>query len=271
MPYPVYGPCGCGPDKRAPSGIRVIRWREIKMAMQTHLSGGPATHSGAKVFLRASVFVLCLAAGAVAITRRRVLTNDGDGVVVRLLEERMPIYCRALSGLRTPLAHWLALNASLRWWYGARRRFRYFVRRRRFVFAKSCRMKRPARHVCAEMNTRASGAAVILSLIATSGGPRFTIIRAYAYDRPFTVMAARFPCVRNATANTAIPYDRRFHASRCLSVMRAHLGGGANMVRAEKEAALRGGGRPTGTPEALLPLKGWVVFIWPATRATTRN
>lgn len=45
----------------------------------------------------------------------------------------------------------------------------------------------------------------------THCGPRFTIINAMPYDRPFTVMAA-FPLCPQCEAEYRNPYDRRFHA-----------------------------------------------------------
>ncbi|WP_347291737.1 carbamoyltransferase HypF [Kluyvera georgiana] len=45
----------------------------------------------------------------------------------------------------------------------------------------------------------------------THCGPRFTIIHAMPYDRPFTVMAA-FPLCPQCEAEYRNPYDRRFHA-----------------------------------------------------------
>jgi [NiFe] hydrogenase maturation protein HypF len=45
----------------------------------------------------------------------------------------------------------------------------------------------------------------------THCGPRFTIINAMPYDRPFTVMAA-FPLCPACEAEYRNPYDRRFHA-----------------------------------------------------------
>ncbi len=72
----------------------------------------------------------------------------------------------------------------------------------------------------------------------THCGPRFTIINAMPYDRPFTVMAA-FPLCPQCAAEYRNPYDRRFHAqpvacAECGPWLTWHSGN----QREQKEAAL---------------------------------
>ncbi|MEZ2603370.1 carbamoyltransferase HypF [Kluyvera intermedia] len=74
----------------------------------------------------------------------------------------------------------------------------------------------------------------------THCGPRFTIIHAMPYDRPFTVMAA-FPLCSRCEAEYRNHYDRRFHAqpvacAECGPWLTWHEG----EQRLEKEAALQG-------------------------------
>ena len=73
----------------------------------------------------------------------------------------------------------------------------------------------------------------------THCGPRFTIIHAMPYDRPFTVMAA-FPLCPQCAAEYANPADRRFHAQPvACAACGPWLSWRSGDRRAEKEAALQ--------------------------------
>jgi Hydrogenase maturation factor len=63
----------------------------------------------------------------------------------------------------------------------------------------------------AEMNDPANRRFRYPFINCTHCGPRFTIINAMPYDRPFTVMAA-FPLCPACEQEYRNPYDRRFHA-----------------------------------------------------------
>ncbi|HDS6879459.1 TPA: carbamoyltransferase HypF, partial [Escherichia coli] len=63
----------------------------------------------------------------------------------------------------------------------------------------------------AEMNTPGERRYRYPFINCTHCGPRFTIIRAMPYDRPFTVMAA-FPLCPACDKEYRDPLDRRFHA-----------------------------------------------------------
>lgn len=63
----------------------------------------------------------------------------------------------------------------------------------------------------AEMNTPCERRYRYPFINCTHCGPRFTIIRAMPYDRPFTVMAA-FPLCPACDKEYRDPLDRRFHA-----------------------------------------------------------
>ncbi len=91
----------------------------------------------------------------------------------------------------------------------------------------------------AEMNTPGERRYRYPFINCTHCGPRFTIIRAMPYDRPFTVMAA-FPLCPECDSEYRDPYDRRFHAQpvACPSCG-PHLEWRSQHERAEKEAALQ--------------------------------
>lgn len=63
----------------------------------------------------------------------------------------------------------------------------------------------------AEMNTPCERRYRYPFINCTHCGPRFTIIRAMPYDRPFTVMA-EFPLCPACDKEYRDPLDRRFHA-----------------------------------------------------------
>jgi hydrogenase maturation protein HypF len=79
----------------------------------------------------------------------------------------------------------------------------------------------------AEMNDPAERRYRYPFINCTHCGPRFTIIHAMPYDRPYTVMAA-FPLCPACEAEYRHPADRRFHAQPVACPECAHsLSGGA--------------------------------------------
>lgn len=91
----------------------------------------------------------------------------------------------------------------------------------------------------AEMNTPGERRYRYPFINCTHCGPRFTIIRAMPYDRPFTVMAS-FPLCPQCDAEYRDPYDRRFHAQPvACPACGPHLAWISADERAEKEQALQ--------------------------------
>ncbi|PLP72146.1 carbamoyltransferase HypF, partial [Salmonella enterica] len=164
--------------------------------------------------------------------------NDGDGVVVRLLEEPSQ-FIAALYQDCPPLARIDSVeHASLVW----ERAPTDFTIRQSAGGAMNTQIV-PDAATCqaclAEMNTPGERRYRYPFINCTHCGPRFTIIRAMPYDRPFTVMAA-FPLCPECDSEYRDPYDRRFHAQpvACPSCG-PHLEWRSQHERAEKEAALQ--------------------------------
>ncbi|EBO6834715.1 carbamoyltransferase HypF, partial [Salmonella enterica subsp. enterica serovar Paratyphi A] len=164
--------------------------------------------------------------------------NDGDGVVVRLLEEPSQ-FIAALYQDCPPLARIDSVeHASLVWEraptdFAIRQSAGGSMNTQIVPDAATC----PA--CLAEMNTPGERRYRYPFINCTHCGPRFTIIRAMPYDRPFTVMAA-FPLCPECDSEYRDPYDRRFHAQpvACPSCG-PHLEWRSQHERAEKEAALQ--------------------------------
>ena len=90
-----------------------------------------------------------------------------------------------------------------------------------------------------EMNTPGERRYRYPFINCTHCGPRFTIIRAMPYDRPFTVMAS-FPLCAQCDKEYRDPYDRRFHAQPvACPACGPHLEWFSTDERAEKEEALQ--------------------------------
>lgn len=166
------------------------------------------------------------------------MCNDGDGVVVRLLEEPSQ-FIAALYQDCPPLARIDSVeHASLVW----ERAPTDFTIRQSAGGAMNTQIV-PDAATCqaclAEMNTPGERRYRYPFINCTHCGPRFTIIRAMPYDRPFTVMAA-FPLCPECDSEYRDPYDRRFHAQpvACPSCG-PHLEWRSQHERAEKEAALQ--------------------------------
>ncbi|EHB3782890.1 carbamoyltransferase HypF [Salmonella enterica subsp. houtenae serovar 17:z29:-] len=164
--------------------------------------------------------------------------NDGDGVVVRLLEEPSQ-FIAALYQNCPPLARIDSVeHASLIWErtptdFAIRQSAGGSMNTQIVPDAATC----PA--CLAEMNTPGERRYRYPFINCTHCGPRFTIIRAMPYDRPFTVMAA-FPLCPECDSEYRDPYDRRFHAQPvACPACGPHLEWRSQHERAEKEAALQ--------------------------------
>ncbi|HCC0888653.1 TPA: carbamoyltransferase HypF [Salmonella enterica] len=164
--------------------------------------------------------------------------NDGDGVVVRLLEEPSQ-FIAALYQDCPPLARIDSVeHASLIWEhtppdFAIRQSAGGSMNTQIVPDAATC----PA--CLAEMNTPGERRYRYPFINCTHCGPRFTIIRAMPYDRPFTVMAA-FPLCPECDNEYRDPYDRRFHAQPvACPACGPHLEWRSQDERAEKETALQ--------------------------------
>ncbi|EOF5838641.1 carbamoyltransferase HypF [Salmonella enterica] len=164
--------------------------------------------------------------------------NDGDGVVVRLLEEPSQ-FIAALYQNCPPLARIDSVeHASLIWErtptdFAIRQSAGGSMNTQIVPDAATC----PA--CLAEMNTPGERRYRYPFINCTHCGPRFTIIRAMPYDRSFTVMAA-FPLCPECDSEYRDPYDRRFHAQPvACPACGPHLEWRSQHERAEKEAALQ--------------------------------
>ncbi|EJJ3950578.1 carbamoyltransferase HypF [Salmonella enterica] len=164
--------------------------------------------------------------------------NDGDGVVVRLLEEPSQFIATLYQDC-PPLARIDSVeHASLIWErtptdFAIRQSAGGSMNTQIVPDAATC----PA--CLAEMNTPGERRYRYPFINCTHCGPRFTIIRAMPYDRPFTVMAA-FPLCPECDSEYRDPYDRRFHAQPvACPACGPHLEWRSQHERAEKEAALQ--------------------------------
>ena len=136
--------------------------------------------------------------------------NDGDGVEVRLREDpetflvqlyqHCPPLARIDSVEREPFI-WSQLPTE----FTIRQSTGGTMNTQIVPDAATC----PA--CLAEMNTPGERRYRYPFINCTHCGPRFTIIRAMPYDRPFTVMAA-FPLCPACDKEYRDPLDRRFHA-----------------------------------------------------------
>ncbi len=136
--------------------------------------------------------------------------NDGDGVRVRLLGDEAA-FLAALTRCCPPLAridsvetrpfHWCTLPQD----FAIRESGGGSMRTQIVPDAATC----PA--CLAEMNNPQERRYRYPFINCTHCGPRFTIIRAMPYDRPFTTMAP-FPLCPRCEAEYRHPGDRRFHA-----------------------------------------------------------
>ncbi|EBP4181688.1 carbamoyltransferase HypF [Salmonella enterica subsp. diarizonae] len=164
--------------------------------------------------------------------------NDGDGVVVRLLEEPSQ-FIAALYQDCPPLARIDSVeHASLIWErtptdFAIRQSAGGSMNTQIVPDAATC----PA--CLAEMNTLGERRYRYPFINCTHCGPRFTIICAMPYDRPFTVMAT-FPLCPECDSEYRDPYDRRFHAQPvACPACGPQLEWRSQHERAEKEAALQ--------------------------------
>lgn len=164
--------------------------------------------------------------------------NDGDGVVVRLLEEPSQ-FIAALYQDCPPLARIDSVeHASLIWErtptdFAIRQSAGGSMNTQIVPDAATC----PA--CLAEMNTPGERRYRYPFINCTHCGPRFTIICAMPYDRPFTVMAM-FPLCPECDSEYRDPYDRRFHAQPvACPACGPQLEWRSQHERAEKEAALQ--------------------------------
>ncbi|WP_316391390.1 carbamoyltransferase HypF [Citrobacter farmeri] len=164
--------------------------------------------------------------------------NDGDGVVVRLLEDptsfisELRIHCPPLAridSVESEPFHWRLQPTE----FSIRQSAGGTMNTQIVPDAATC----PACLV--EMNTPGERRYRYPFINCTHCGPRFTIIRAMPYDRPFTVMAS-FPLCPQCDKEYRDPYDRRFHAQPvACPACGPHLSWLNGGHKAEKEAALQ--------------------------------
>lgn len=163
--------------------------------------------------------------------------NDGDGVVVRLLEEPAT-FIRELHQHCPPLARIDSVEQATFIW---RQQPAEFTIRQSAGGAMNTQIVPDAATCPAcleEMNTPGERRYRYPFINCTHCGPRFTIIRAMPYDRPYTVMAA-FPLCPQCDQEYRDPYDRRFHAQPvACPLCGPHLQWRSGDAYAEKEAAL---------------------------------
>lgn len=164
--------------------------------------------------------------------------NDGDGVEVRLredpetllvqLHQHCPPLARIDSVEREPYI-WSQLPTE----FTIRQSAGGAMNTQIVPDAATC----PA--CLAEMNTPCERRYRYPFINCTHCGPRFTIIRAMPYDRPFTVMAA-FPLCPACDKEYRDPLDRRFHAQPvACPECGPHLEWVSHGEHAEQEAALQ--------------------------------
>lgn len=164
--------------------------------------------------------------------------NDGDGVVVRLLEDPA-LFIRELHAHCPPLARIDSVESEpFRW---AQPPTEFSIRQSAGGTMNTQIV--PDAATCpeclAEMNTPGERRYRYPFINCTHCGPRFTIIRAMPYDRPFTVMAS-FPLCPQCDSEYRDPCDRRFHAQPvACPACGPHLRWLSGGYQAEKEAALQ--------------------------------
>ena len=164
--------------------------------------------------------------------------NDGDGVVVRLLEDPA-LFIRELHAHCPPLARIDSVESEpFRW---AQPPAEFSIRQSAGGTMNTQIV--PDAATCpeclAEMNTPGERRYRYPFINCTHCGPRFTIIRAMPYDRPFTVMAS-FPLCPQCDSEYRDPSDRRFHAQPvACPACGPHLRWLSGGYQAEKEAALQ--------------------------------
>ncbi|EMF0718768.1 carbamoyltransferase HypF [Citrobacter freundii] len=164
--------------------------------------------------------------------------NDGDGVVVRLLEDPA-VFITELHQHCPPLARIDSVESEPFVWsqqpadFSIRQSAGGTMNTQIVPDAATCP------ECLAEMNTPGERRYRYPFINCTHCGPRFTIIRAMPYDRPFTVMAS-FPLCPQCDKEYRDPYDRRFHAQPvACPECGPHLEWVSADVRAEKETALQ--------------------------------
>lgn len=164
--------------------------------------------------------------------------NDGDGVVVRVQEDpaefiaQLHQHCPPLARIDSvesePFA-WTQQPAD----FSIRQSAGGTMNTQIVPDAATCP------ECLVEMNTPGERRYRYPFINCTHCGPRFTIIRAMPYDRPFTVMAS-FPLCAQCDKEYRDPYDRRFHAQPvACPACGPHLEWFSADERAEKEEALQ--------------------------------
>ncbi|HGL6329467.1 TPA: carbamoyltransferase HypF [Citrobacter amalonaticus] len=164
--------------------------------------------------------------------------NDGDGVVVRLLEDpalfisELHVHCPPLAridSVESEPFRWAQPPAE----FSIRQSAGGTMNTQIVPDAATCP------ECLAEMNTPEERRYRYPFINCTHCGPRFTIIRAMPYDRPFTVMAS-FPLCPQCDSEYRDPSDRRFHAQPvACPACGPHLRWLSGGYQAEKEAALQ--------------------------------
>ncbi|HFQ8225722.1 TPA: carbamoyltransferase HypF [Citrobacter freundii] len=164
--------------------------------------------------------------------------NDGDGVVVRLLEEPTTFIAELYQHC-PPLARIDSVESEPFHWgqqpteFSIRQSAGGTMNTQIVPDAATCP------ECLAEMNTPGERRYRYPFINCTHCGPRFTIIRAMPYDRPFTVMAS-FPLCPQCDKEYRDPYDRRFHAQPvACPACGPHLSWLSGGRQAEKDTALQ--------------------------------
>ena len=164
--------------------------------------------------------------------------NDGDGVVVRLKENPAEFIVK-LHQHCPPLARIDSIDSEPFVWTQLPAEFTI----RQSAGGTMNTQIVPDAATCpeclAEMNTPGERRYRYPFINCTHCGPRFTIIRAMPYDRPYTVMSA-FPLCPQCDREYRDPYDRRFHAQPvACPACGPHLEWVSGDTHAEKDAALQ--------------------------------
>ncbi|WP_436858664.1 carbamoyltransferase HypF [Citrobacter tructae] len=164
--------------------------------------------------------------------------NDGDGVVVRLKEDPAEFIAK-LHQHCPPLARIDSIDSEPFVWTQLPAEFTI----RQSAGGTMNTQIVPDAATCpeclAEMNTPGERRYRYPFINCTHCGPRFTIIRAMPYDRPYTVMSA-FPLCPKCDKEYRDPYDRRFHAQPvACPACGPQLEWVSGDAHAEKDAALQ--------------------------------